>query len=100
MTPMPNSFEGKEFNVDRESLQEALGPAVDRNLSLDLVLQSLKGREVAIQIRDDRFDQLRVRAIIGESAASPGLSRLWVEDWKGVRLKNPWGIKVLGFLDD
>lgn len=87
-------YDEKDYQIDREELQSLVGATLDRSAEVSAILSVIRGKEVKAQINDSQFQKLRVRAIISDSAL-PGSFNLWLQDWQGNRLPQPWAIKIL-----
>ncbi len=84
------------FKIDREELQNIVGKEVDPHSEPDHLLNILKGKEANLWLMTEIFEHVKVRGIILSSINEmPGAVDLWVEDWKGRTLPEPWAIKVL-----
>ncbi len=89
-------YEDKEFNLDRESLQDTVGQSIDPHWEADAVLAELKGKEAKFSLRDESFENIEVRGIVSESSDPlPGSAKLWPYDYQGRRQSKSWAIKIL-----
>ena len=84
------------FRLDREELQNILGREVDPYSEPNSLLNILKGKEASLWLVTERYEHVKVKGIIlGSISEMPGAVELWVENWKGSTLPEPWAIKVL-----
>ncbi len=84
------------YRIDRGEIQNIVGKQVDPYLELSLVLNMVKGKEVKLWLKTERFEQVQVRGIIwSRTEEVPEAVELWVEDWQGHVSPEPWAIKVL-----
>ena len=91
--------QANSYKIDGEEIQGLLPAGVDPYSDMKLVLGMVKGKEIKAQVKTERYEQLNVRGIIlGAKEDMPGAVDLWVEDWKGRVLPEPWAIKVLEVL--
>ncbi len=86
--------ENKVFLMDRETLHEIVGPSVNRDEEMLVVMDKIKGKEINASLRDENFALVKVRGIVTDKVM-PKTSKMILEDWKGNKLPNPWSIKVL-----
>lgn len=91
-------YEKKVFLMDRETLHEVVGPQVDRNEEMLVVMEKIKGKEIKAALRDESFALVKVRGIVLEKSL-PNSSKMVLEDWKGNKLPEPWSIKVLEIIE-
>lgn len=92
------SYEKKVFLMDRETLHEIVGPQVNRDEEMLIVMNKIKGKEIVTPIRDENFALVNVRGIVSDKAL-PKSSKMVLEDWKGNKLPSPWYLKVLEIKD-
>lgn len=89
-----------DYNIDRETLQGLVSEKIDRNCEPEVILESIKGKRVKVELRNEAFLKVPVEAIITPSPGDmKGASRLWVENWHGRRLPKPWGVKIFKMFD-
>lgn len=92
------AYEKKVFLMDRETLHEVVGPQVDRNEEMLIVMDRIKGKEIKTPLRDENFAMVKVRGIVSDKA-QPNSSKMVLEDWKGNKLPKPWSIKILEIIE-
>ncbi len=88
--------ESKVFRLDREALQALVGPGVDPWTDEDVLLGMVKGKEVIVPLKDEKFENFEIRGIIMESQdEAPGAAKLLIDDWQGRVRPKTWAIKLL-----
>ena len=86
----------REYRLDREALRMLVGAGVDPWTDEDVLLQMVKGKELCVPLKDEKFENFEARAVILESADDkPGAARLLIEDWQGHIRPRVWGIQLL-----
>ena len=92
------AYEKKVFLMDRESLHEVVGPQVNRDEEMLVVMEKIKGKEIKAALRDENFALVKLRGIVSDKALSNS-SKMVLEDWKGNKLPKPWFLKVLEIIE-
>ena len=88
------AYEKKVFLMDRETLHEIVGPSVNRDEDMLVVMDRIKGKEINASLRDENFAMVKVKGIVSDKSQA-GSSKMILEDWKGNKLPKPWSIKIL-----
>ena len=86
----------EEFELDREELYALTEGKVSKTEDISAVLERLDGKEIEVMLRDEKFEMIKVRCKIYNSAeGSPKAAKLWLREWTGVRLPKPCGVEIL-----
>lgn len=73
---------------------------LDREFQSEIENEIEQGKEVKVELRDEKFARIVAKAKIAKSQQqldNPDI--LWLEDWQGHRLKKPYYIKISQILE-
>jgi hypothetical protein len=69
---------------------------VGKTEDIGAVLERLDGKEIEVTLRDEKFEMMKVRCKIYNSAEeSPKAAKLWLREWTGNRLPKPFAVEIL-----